>query len=108
MLYDDEGDGFSYTNGNYSVDEFTCSSSTDGKLRVEINQVQGHRINERNYRIGLVSDGVINFSEWSTNNTLTIDNNLNESKKKKINTDLFPSMYWIHKVRLLKKNPYNE
>ena len=95
MLYDDEGDGFSYTNGNYSVDEFTCSPSTDGKLRVEINQVQGHRINKRNYRIGLVSDGVINFSEWSTNNTLTIDNNLNESKK--INTDLFPSMYWIHK-----------
>ena len=68
-----------------------------GNFEVKINQVQGHRINKKklSYRISL--GWRYKFSEWSTNNTLTIDNNLNESKK--INTDLFPSMYWIHKSK---------
>ncbi|MGB8703607.1 MAG: DUF5110 domain-containing protein, partial [Gillisia sp.] len=65
ILYDDDGDGYGYKSGDYSVETFTIT--TEGKqLKLMVSHTDGNRKVDRKYRIGLVKDGKISYSDWSS------------------------------------------
>ncbi|MDT0643468.1 glycoside hydrolase family 31 protein [Zunongwangia sp. F363] len=65
-LYDDAGEGFGYKNGDYSIHKFTASKTSKNKLKIKVEQTEGERQVNRQYRIGLVKDGKIIYSDWSS------------------------------------------
>lgn len=65
FLYDDDGDGFAYKNGDYALHRFSVSRREDATLQLDVERVEGEREARRQYRIGLVSGGAIIYSGWS-------------------------------------------
>ena len=94
-LYHDDGDGYDYKSGNFSLTSFKCTLITNSLHSVEIKKIDGDKIDTRHYRIGLVEDGKIYYSNWSKNSKIVFEKDLNEHKK--INDELFPSMFLLHK-----------
>ncbi len=90
-LYDDAGDGYGYRDGDYSVHRFTCSAIDGGRLRVAIEQMEGERKANRQYRIGYVNDDDVLYTEWSTN--LVHELALRRDRVTSVDYSLFPSMY---------------
>ena len=69
-LYDDDGDGFAYRNGNYALYRFSAVSHGNDSARLDIRRVEGARDTARYYRTGHVTrDGIV-YSTWSTGTTL--------------------------------------
>ncbi|RAV30345.1 TIM-barrel domain-containing protein [Sinomicrobium soli] len=70
-LYDDEGNGFGFEKGIYSLHRFT-GSADDNEVRVEIKQTEGSRKLRRVYKIGYIHDGLITYSDWSADEVITL------------------------------------
>lgn len=70
--YVDEGNGFSYRNGNFARYEFQAVS--DGKkVKLSLLQTEGSMKRKPKLRIAIIRDGKIVYSQWSTKNTCSID-----------------------------------
>ena len=73
VMYEDEGDGFAYRNGKFAEYLFTAHTEK-GKLTVTIEQTDGllTRTDARKIRVGIVCDGKISYSDWTSGNTVTV------------------------------------
>jgi alpha-glucosidase len=70
-LYSDAGEGFEYKKGDYELDYFTAQASENKVVTVSCVIKGGNLINrKRFYRIGLVTDDGIKFSDWQNENKL--------------------------------------
>ena len=72
-LYDDAGEGFGYQEGDYAILDFSASKNAKNTLEVSVKQTEGTRKTAREYRIGLVKDGKVKYSDWSSKDTIKID-----------------------------------
>lgn len=72
-LYDDAGEGYGYQEGDYAILDFSASKTAENILEVSVKQTEGTRKTAREYRIGLVKDGKIKYSDWSSTDTIEID-----------------------------------
>ena len=72
-LYDDAGEGFGYQDGDYAILDFSAFKTAENTLKVSVKQTEGTRKTAREYRIGLVKDGTIQYSDWSSTDTIQID-----------------------------------
>lgn len=72
ILYEDANDGFGYRAGDYALSQF--SAVTEGKyLTVTLQQTEGHRPTAvQHLRVGIVADGKITYSPWTTGHTVTL------------------------------------
>ena len=71
-LYDDSGEGFGYQAGDYAVLNFSASKTAENTLKVSVKQTEGSRKTAREFRIGLVKDNQIMYSDWSSQNELSL------------------------------------
>jgi alpha-glucosidase len=70
-LYDDDGDGFGYKQGNFALHRFTATPDEEN-LAVEIRRVEGTRQVNRQYRVGFLLDGRVAYSAWSADTTRVV------------------------------------
>lgn len=69
LLYEDEGDGFTYRNGDYLVTRFDASLNKKN-LTVTLTETEGQRkAPARWLRIACVKDGKVYYSPWQSGNT---------------------------------------
>ena len=69
LLYEDEGDGFTYRNGDYLVTRFDASLNKK-PLTVTLTETEGQRkAPARWLRIACVKDGKVYYSPWQSGNT---------------------------------------
>ncbi len=74
QLYMDAGNGFGYKNGEYAIDEYSAVLAATNEVIVNINQTEGAlKSKARYYKVGLVSDEGIKFSEWENDGLIKID-----------------------------------
>ncbi|MFD2825701.1 TIM-barrel domain-containing protein [Leeuwenhoekiella polynyae] len=71
-LYDDAGEGFGYQDGDYAILDFSAFKTAENTLKVSVKQTEGTRKTAREFRIGLVKDNQIIYSDWSSQNELTL------------------------------------
>jgi len=71
-LYEDAGEGFGYRTGDYVLS--VLSAVSDGKqVTVSVTPTSGNRPTAlRRIRLGLVADGRITYSPWTTGTTVTM------------------------------------
>ena len=68
QLYEDEGDGFSYREGNYSLSTIEASLNKK-QLSIVLNKVEGQMEKpQRTLRIAYVKGGKVQYSAWQTGN----------------------------------------
>lgn len=72
-LYEDEGDGFSYRQGNYRVNRFEASLQKK-QLTVNLRQTDGQMAapQQRWLRVGYVKGGKVQYSAWQEGSTATM------------------------------------
>jgi len=71
-LYEDAGDGFEYRNGEYSVSSIEAQT-VGKKVTVSIKQNEGECASSvKHLRVGIVTDGKITYSPWTTGNSVTM------------------------------------
>jgi alpha-glucosidase len=63
FLYDDDGDGFGYKQGDYALHHFTASRR-EGGFEINVRQVEGNRKVNRHYRLEHVSHDGLHSSAW--------------------------------------------
>ncbi len=74
QLYMDAGDGFSYKKGEYAIDEFSAILAATNEVIVNISQNEGSlKSKARYYKVGLVSDNGIKFSDWENDGLIRVD-----------------------------------
>ena len=72
QLYEDEGDGFSYRDGNYALSSLEASL-TKKQLSININKVEGQMEKPaRMLRIAYVKGGKVQYSAWQKGNQATM------------------------------------
>jgi len=89
VMYEDAGDGYGYRRGEFAEYQFTATTEK-GKVTVSVEQTAGslHRVADapdssaaadssdsapaRCIRVGIVSDGKITYSDWTTASTVTL------------------------------------
>ncbi|MBN1599279.1 MAG: DUF5110 domain-containing protein [Bacteroidales bacterium] len=72
-LYSDAGDEFEYLKGQYAVDYFIAEKSGENKIIITCSRKEGHLKEEkRYYRIGIVTDSGIVYSEWKNKKKIEI------------------------------------
>ena len=71
-LYDDAGEGFEYQNGEFAELKFTAKQKGNKKVNVKIEQVAGAQKAAREFRIAFVKDNQIIYSDWSSDDELTL------------------------------------
>ena len=71
-LYDDAGEGYGYQSGDYSILDFEATT-VDGQVEVHIEQTEGSRTMDRKFKIALVQDGAIKYSEWQSGDTIRLN-----------------------------------
>ena len=72
QLYEDDGDGFSYKNGQYRVTEIEAVKKNN-QLRVSLRQKEGKMQSIlRKLRIGYVSGGKVKYSSWQTGEEIVV------------------------------------
>ena len=72
LLYEDDGDGFSYKNGQYRVTEIEAVKKNN-QLRVSLRQKEGKMQSIlRKLRIGYVSGGKVKYSSWQTGEEIVV------------------------------------
>ncbi len=71
-LYVDKGEGFGYRNGDFELDTFTAKKS--GKTVKVSFSLKGRKqtATQRYYKIGVVSDSEIIYSDWENDNQIKI------------------------------------
>ncbi|MCR5269685.1 MAG: DUF5110 domain-containing protein [Prevotella sp.] len=68
QLYEDEGDGFSYREGNYSLSTIEATLNKK-QLSIVLNKVEGQMEKpQRTLRIAYVKGGKVQYSAWQTGN----------------------------------------
>ena len=72
-LYEDDGDGFGYRNGEFNRYRLTASTDNKGLITVRVEATEGHRATApKTLRIGFVTDGKITYSPWVQGNTVSM------------------------------------
>ena len=72
QLYEDEGDGFSYRDGNYALSTLEATL-TKKQLSININKVEGQMEKPaRTIRIAYVKGGKVQYSAWQKGNQATM------------------------------------
>lgn len=72
QLYEDEGDGFSYRDGNYALSTLEATL-TKKQLYININKVEGQMEKPaRTIRIAYVKGGKVQYSAWQKGNQATM------------------------------------
>ena len=72
QLYEDEGDGFSYRDGNYALSTLEATL-TKKQLSININKVEGQMEKPaRTRRIAYVKGGKVQYSAWQKGNQATM------------------------------------
>ena len=72
FLYEDEGDGFNYRNGDYLTTKMEASL-VKKRLTVTLSAVEGHReAPDRRLRIAYVKGGKTQYSPWQVGDTATM------------------------------------
>tara|TARA_Y100000766_G_C18811022_1_gene558035 strand:- start:323 stop:1120 length:798 start_codon:yes stop_codon:yes gene_type:complete len=71
-LYDDAGEGYGYQSGDYAMLNFEATA-VDGKVEVRIEQTEGSRTMDRKYKIALVQDGTVTYSEWQSGDMIRLN-----------------------------------
>ena len=74
VLYDDAGDGFDYRQGKYALYSFSASKTGDNAVTVTCEKTEG-KLPEGNrfYRIGLVTERGIVYSDWDNKTTFEVN-----------------------------------
>ncbi len=71
-MYEDAGDGYGYKFGDYAEYEFKVQTEK-GKLTLNMNQTAGNREHKnRVMRVGIVADGKVKYSPWTSQSQVTI------------------------------------
>ena len=71
-LYDDAGEGYGYQSGDYAILDFEATT-VDGQVEVHIEQTEGSRKLDRKFKIALVQDGAVKYSEWQSGDTIRLN-----------------------------------
>ena len=71
-LYDDAGEGYGYQSGDYAMLNFEANT-VDGEVEVHIEQTEGSRTMNRKFKIALVQDGAVTYSEWQSGDTIRLN-----------------------------------
>ena len=72
QLYEDDGDGFGYRNGDYLVSKMEATLR-NRQLTVSLEAIEGKRAsNTRHLRIAYVRNGRVQYSSWQTGNSATM------------------------------------
>ncbi|MCR4959444.1 MAG: DUF5110 domain-containing protein [Prevotella sp.] len=72
QIYEDDGDGFSYREGNYLLSRFDATLQKR-QLTVTTAPAEGKRPQaDRTLRIGYVKNGRVQYSDWQQGNTATM------------------------------------
>ena len=71
-LYEDDGDGFQFRHGQYA--QYELKALTEGKkITVSVSQTDGKAAPKaRTLRVGIVADGKVTYSPWTTGNQVTM------------------------------------
>lgn len=71
-LYEDDGDGFQFRHGQYA--QYELKALTEGKkITVSVSQTDGKAAPKaRTLRIGIVADGKVTYSPWTSGNQVTM------------------------------------
>ena len=72
QLYEDEGDGFGYRQGQYRLSRLSAQR-TKKVLSVSISQTEGRMTHaERTLRIAYINNGRVQYSAWQNGDTATM------------------------------------
>ncbi|MCQ2167781.1 MAG: DUF5110 domain-containing protein [Bacteroidales bacterium] len=72
-LYEDEGEGYAYRNGDFSRYSICVETLSDGLLNLTLVQTDGYRIHpNRVIRIGQVCNGQVIYSRWFSNDSASM------------------------------------
>lgn len=72
-LYDDEGEGFEYRNGDYALLQFSCTEYNADSLLVSITQTEGSfERPARYFRVAVVGGEQTQYSDWTSSNTIRV------------------------------------
>lgn len=80
-LYSDEGDGFGYKDGKFTMTEFDASVTGQNTLKISVAKSYGDLpVADRYYRIALVGEEGMRYSDWIYGKNMEVQ--LSELKKK--------------------------
>ncbi|UII25161.1 DUF5110 domain-containing protein [Fulvivirga maritima] len=65
-LYNDAGQGYEYESGGYEWLHFLINSENESSFALEVNKKEGNWDKNHTYRLALVTDGGIKYTEWKT------------------------------------------
>jgi len=72
-LYSDEGDGFGYKDGKFTMTEFDASVTGQNTLKIAVAKADGDLpVADRHYRIALVNEEGMRYSDWIFGKNLEI------------------------------------
>jgi len=71
-LYHDDGNGFGYRNGDYVVYEFKATPGTANSLVMTVNAIEGNKKAKSVYRVAVVQDAKMVYSEWVHDTSITV------------------------------------
>lgn len=70
-LYSDAGDGFEYKSGKYAIESFKAEKNSNNSVIIKCAKISGNLPeNHRQYRIGLITEKGIIYSDWLNGNNL--------------------------------------
>ena len=73
QLYEDDGDGFGYREGQYRLSQLKASLDRKKTLTVSVSQTEGKLpAQPRTLRIGYVYGGKVQYSSWQTGDSATM------------------------------------
>jgi alpha-glucosidase len=71
-LYHDDGNGFGYKRGDYALYEFKAKAGKENTLVVSVQTVEGTKKVKTLYRIAIVQDAKISYSQWMDASQLVV------------------------------------
>jgi alpha-glucosidase len=71
-LYHDDGNGFSYKNGDYAVYEFNATAGKENTMVISVRTAEGNKKTKSVYRIAVVQDAKTTYSEWFDANSMIV------------------------------------
>ena len=72
-LYEDEGDGFGYKNGDYALYDIKVES-TGHRVSVSLNKVEGRRLQKRRWlRLAFINKHKLHYTKWQNSDSFTVN-----------------------------------
>ncbi|HXA02220.1 MAG TPA: TIM-barrel domain-containing protein, partial [Cytophagaceae bacterium] len=71
-LYHDDGNGFGYRTGDYAVYEYKARPGEKNTITVSVKQVEGNKKSRSVYRLVVVQDNTMKYSEWVNGSSITV------------------------------------